>query len=166
MNSIKSCVLTINGGSSSIKVASYEIDESLKLFYGEIEGIGTKHTKLSFTNTITNQKNSVNIKTVDHDDAVNFLIDWLEKQDYFASVKAIGHRIVHGMKHTEPEQITPELLDELKAISAYDPEHLPGEIRLIEMFQERYPSLVQIACFDTTFHTSIAFSCKLAIYST
>ena len=98
MNSIKSCVLTINGGSSSIKFALYEIDESLKqLFYGEMEGIGTKHTKLSFTNTITKQKNSVNIETVDHDDAANFLIDWLEKQDGFVSVKAIGHRIVYGM---------------------------------------------------------------------
>ena len=162
MNSIKSCVLTINGGSSSIKFALYEIDESLKqLFYGEMEGIGTKHTKLSFTNTITKQKNSVNIETVDHDDAANFLIDWLEKQDGFVSVKAIGHRIVHGMKHTEPEQITSELLDDLKAISAYDPEHLPGEIKLIEVFRKHYPALKQIACFDTSFHASMPPVAKL-----
>ncbi len=162
MKSIKSCVLTINGGSSSIKFALYEIDESLvQLFYGEMESIGTKNTKLSFTNTITNQKNSINIKTNDQEEGANFLIDWLEKQDDFPSVKAIGHRIVHGMKHTEPEQITPELLDELKVISAYDPEHLPGEIKLIEIFRKRYPALIQIACFDTSFHTSMPQVAKL-----
>ena len=156
MESSKSFVLTINGGSSSIKFALYEIERSLEqLFYGEIESIGTKNPKLSFNNTITNQKNSFDIKAVDHDDAVNFLIDWLEKQDGFVSVRAIGHRIVHGMKHTEPERVTTELLDELKKISAYDPEHLPGEINLIEIFQKRYPLIPQIACFDTSFHSSM-----------
>ena len=125
-----------------------------------------RKTKLSFTNTITHQKNSINIKAADHDDAANFLIDWLEKQDGFDSVKAIGHRIVHGMKHTEPEQITPELLDELKKISAYDPEHLPEEIKLIEVFRKRYPALAQIACFDTSFHTSYATCGKIVVHST
>ncbi|MEO8088526.1 MAG: acetate/propionate family kinase, partial [Bacteroidota bacterium] len=71
----------------------------------------------------------------------------------FNSVSVIGHRIVHGMKHTQPELITPELLDELKKISAYDPEHLPEEITLVEKFKKRYPALTQIACFDTSFHT-------------
>ena len=156
MESGKSFVLTINGGSSSIKFALYEIERSLKqLFYGEIESIGTKTPKFSYTNTITNQKNSFDIKAIDHSDAVNFLIDWLEKQDGFVSVRAIGHRIVHGMKHTEPERVTTELLDELKKISAYDPEHLPGEINLIEIFQKRYPLIPQIACFDTSFHSSM-----------
>lgn len=39
------------------------------------------------------------------------------------------------MKHTEPEQITSELLAELKKVSAYNPEHLPREIKLIEVFE-------------------------------
>ena len=162
MKSIKNNLLTINGGSSSIKFALYKIDGSLKqLFYGEIESIGSKNTKLSFNNTVTNQKSYVDIKAVDYDEAADFLIDWLEKQDWFVSVRAIGHRIVRGMKHTEPEKVTSELLNELKKISAYDPEHLPGEINLIEIFQKRYPSLPQIACFDTSFHSSMPPVAKL-----
>ncbi len=162
MNSIKGYILTVNGGSSSIKFSMYKIGETLtQLFYGEIENIGAEKTKLNFTNTITNQKKSSDVKALNHDDAANFLIDWLEKQDDFVSVKAIGHRIVHGMKHTEPEQITPELLDKLKKISAYDPEHLPEEIKLIEVFSKRYPALVQIACFDTSFHISMPPVAKL-----
>ena len=162
MKSNKSCVLTINGGSSSIKFALYQIDRSLvQLFYGKIESIGTKNTKLSFTNTITHKKNSINIKADDHDAAATFLIDWLEKQDGFVSVKAIGHRIVHGMKLTDPQLITPELLDELKSISDYDPEHLPQEIKSIEALVKRFPSLQQVACFDTSFHTSMPIVAKL-----
>ena len=139
MKSNRNCVLTINGGSSSIKFALYEIERSLKqLFYGKMENIGTKNTQLSFTNADTHEENSFDINAADHTNAGNLLIEWLEKKDGFVSVKAIGHRIVHGMKHTDPQQVTSELLDELKKISAYDPEHLPGEINLIELFQKRY----------------------------
>ena len=87
---------------------------------------------------------------IDYDHAVNFLVDWLEKHDCFVSLRAIGHRIVHGMEHTGPEQITPELLEELKKMSTYDPDHLPGEIKMIDVFSKRYPALAQIACFDTS----------------
>ncbi len=162
MKLIKSCVLTINGGSSSIKFALYQIEDCLiQLLYGEVENIGTKNAKLNSTQTITNQKSSVKITASDPDAATNFLIEWLDKQDGFNAVKAIGHRIVFGQQHTKPELITPELLAELKMIGAYDPEHLPGEIKLIEVFAKRYPALAQIACFDTSFHTTMPPVAKL-----
>ena len=153
---MKNSILTINGGSSSIKFALYEAEESLKqLLSGQIESIGSGNSKFTYTNSNLNQKNSIDINTVDYNAATNFLIDWLEKQEEFSSINSIGHRIVHGMNHTKPTVITEELISELKQISAYDPEHLPGEIKLIEAFQTRFPSLVQIACFDTSFHTTM-----------
>lgn len=162
MKSIKNNLLTINGGSSSIKFALYETEGSLKqLLYGEIENIGTKNAVLNFGDAINNKKNTININTVDYDESVNHLIDWLELQDGFTSVKAIGHRIVHGMQHTDAEKITATLIDELKQICPYDPEHLPGEIKLIEIFAKRYPALVQVACFDTSFHTIMPHVAKL-----
>ena len=72
------------------------------------------------------------LATSDHKSAANFLINWLEKKDGLNSVKAIGHRVVHGMKHTAPEIITQELLAKLHRISPYDPDHLPSEIELIQ----------------------------------
>ncbi len=149
-------ILAINGGSSSIKFALFKAGNSLEqLFNGEIENIGTNKAKLNFNNTVDQQKNSIDFEAADQDQAANHLIDWLEKQAHFASVKAIGHRIVHGMKHTKPELISDDLLNELKKISAFDPEHLPQEIKLIEVFSRRRPALKQIACFDTAFHTTI-----------
>jgi len=46
-------VLTINGGSSSIKFAVYHTSEPLKrLLYGNIDRIGQSDSKLSFNVTI------------------------------------------------------------------------------------------------------------------
>ena len=91
----------------------------------------------------------------DHRAAVGFLLDWLESQPVFPSVKAAGHRIVQGMKHSEPEKVTPKLLAELHRITAYDPDHLPRELSLIEALQRRHPKLPQVACFDTAFHRTM-----------
>ena len=156
------CILTINGGSSGIKFSIYQIEEPLKvLLNGQLEGMGSSNAKLRFNNFVTQQKNSISLRVADQNDAVDHLVDWLEKQEGFSTVKAVGHRIVHGMNHTGPELITQELLRELKKISAYDPDHLPEEIRLIELFGKRYPSLKQVACFDTSFHTSMPMVAKL-----
>jgi acetate kinase len=50
---------------------------------------------------------------------------------------------------------TPKLLAELHRITAYDPDHLPREISLIEALQRRHPKLPQVACFDTAFFPSV-----------
>jgi acetate kinase len=59
------------------------------------------------------------------------------------------------MAHSEPERVTPELLDEFRRITPYDPEHLPLEIELIEAIRQRHPALPQVACFDTAFHRTM-----------
>jgi acetate kinase len=65
------------------------------------------------------------------------------------------------MKHTGPELITEELLEELHLLRPYDPDHLPREIELIETFRLRYPQLPQVACFDTAFHSAMPRVAKL-----
>jgi acetate kinase len=155
-------ILTINGGSSSIKFALYETGEQLKrIFYGEIKRIGLQGTTLTFNGLTRNDQGSRSIEASDHKSAVNSLIDWLEEQKEFSSVRAVGHRVVHGMNHIEPETITQELLDELHRIAPYDPDHLPGEIELIEVFRKRHPKLPQVACFDTSFHCTMPRIAKL-----
>jgi acetate kinase len=154
-------ILTINGGSSSIKFSLYEIKEPLKqLLSGAIENIGTNNSQLNFS-IIDQEKKSISIEAKNHDQAANYLVKWLEKQQDFKLIKAIGHRIVFGMEHTKPEIITAELLKELKKNSAFDPEHLPEEIQLIEVFQKHFPEIKQVACFDTSFHTSMPVVAKL-----
>jgi acetate kinase len=155
-------ILTINGGSSSIKFALYEEGEPLKrMLYGQVDRIGLSGTTLTFKGPDGSRQNSLNLSAPDHKSAVLFLIDWLEKQNAFQSVQGMGHRVVHGMHHTAPELVSQELLEELHVISPYDPEHLPFEIELIEAFRERHPKLPQIACFDTAFHRNMPRVAKM-----
>lgn len=153
MKPAKPGILTINGGSSSIRFALYQVGEALeRRLYGKIDRIGLSRTSLTFNDPATNQQSSRSLAASDHKSAANFLIDWLEEQNGFEAVQAVGHRVVHGMKHTAPELVTQELLDELHLIKPYDPDHLPREIELIEAFRQRHPKLPQLTCFDTAFH--------------
>jgi acetate kinase len=162
MNTNKACILTINGGSSSIKFALYKAGEiPTRLLQGKIDRIGLKDTTLTFHHKKEDQQDTLKVEASDHPSAANFLMNWLEKQKEYASVKAVGHRLVHGMSHTAPELITSALLEELHRIAPYDPDHLPDEIELIETIRQRYPKLPQIACFDTGFHSTMPRVAKL-----
>jgi acetate kinase len=122
-------ILTINGGSSSIKFALYQAGEPLKRgLYGKVDRIGVSGTNLTFDDPATNRQDSRKLTASDHKSAATLLMDWLEEQNVFESVRAVGHRVVHGMQHTAPELVTQELLDELHSISPSDPDHLPSEI--------------------------------------
>jgi len=156
MKSALPCILTINGGSSSIRFAVYEAgDTPRRRLDGKIDRIGLSGTNLIVNDPAGKPQVLRRLAAADHRTAAGFLLDWLEAQPVFASVKAAGHRVVHGMKHSEPERVTPELLDELHRITPYDPEHLPLEIELIEAFRQRHPTLPQVACFDTAFHRTM-----------
>ena len=81
------------------------------------------------------------------------LVEWVDHEVGLAALAAVGHRVVHGGgRYSQPEPVTDDLLAELRRISPYDPEHLPGEIDLIEAFRRLDPALPQVACFDTAFH--------------
>ena len=154
---LASSVLTINGGSSSIRFAVYEAGEPLlrRRLIGKVDRIGLSGTTFSFNDASGKYHDSRAIETGGRSSAVAFLIDWLETQQVFSSAKAVGHRFVHGMGRSEPERVTPALLTELHRITPYDPEHLPLEIEIIEAICQRHPALPQVACFDTAFHRTM-----------
>jgi acetate kinase len=155
-------ILTINGGSSSIKFALFEAAEPLHPeLHGKLDRIGLDGTVLTFKDPARGREEKIDVPSRDLKAAALFLIDWLEKNADFASVQAVGHRVVHGMKHTQPEVVTQELLDELHRLRPYDPDHLPHEIELIEAFRARHPKLPQLACFDTAFHRTMPRVAKL-----
>ncbi len=155
-------ILTINGGSSSIKFALYRTGEPLeRRAYGKIDRIGLSGTNLTFNVPTKKEQQTRDLAAADHSSAIKSLMDWLEEQTDLETVRAVGHRVVHGMQHAGPEAVTPALLAELHCSIPYDPDHLPCEIELIEAFRQRYPKLPQVACFDTTFHRSMPRVAKL-----
>jgi acetate kinase len=149
-------VLTINGGSSSIRFAIFEASRPPKrLLQGKMERIGSDAASLAFEHGTGNTPSQIKVDSKDQGSAVDFLLDWLESQPLFKTLAGVGHRVVHGMLHTEPERVTTSLLDELKTIIPFDPEHLPREIELIEALRRRHRDMPQVVCFDTAFHRSM-----------
>ena len=147
-------ILTINGGSSSIKFALFEAGESLhRLLQGRIERIGLPDAEFTVKGADAAESFSRSIDAPDHHAAVSALMDWIEERVASGELAAVGHRVVHGgPKYTRPQLITPEMVAELHHLSPFDPQHLPEEILLTEAFHERFPGLAQVACFDTAFH--------------
>jgi acetate kinase len=126
-------ILTINAGSSSIKFALFEAGAALRrIDKGSIERIGLSDGP-------------------DQQAAIEQLLRWVESRA--GGLGAVAHRIVHGgPKYSAPVRLTPEVITALKALSPFDPDHLPQELRLAEALAQRFPDLPQVACFDTAFH--------------
>src|SRR6478735_6046308 len=99
-------VLTINGGSSSIKFAVYQTRPILRRLHGKIDRIGLRGTNLTVSDSAGRSSNPRPVAAGDHHTAAAFLLDWLAAQSGFDSVKAVGHRIVHGLQYSEPQRVT------------------------------------------------------------
>ena len=146
-------ILTINGGSTSVRFAIFTADRPpQRLLQGKMEHIRGERAHLTVDNGPGQAPTQITAAISGQRTAAGFLLDWLEMQPMFKSIGGVGHRVVHGMRRTEPALVTAELLQELKLIIPYDPEHLPREIELIEALRTRYRELPQVVCFDTAFH--------------
>jgi acetate kinase len=147
-------ILTINGGSSSIKMALFEAGDSLRrILEGWIERVGLPGATFVVKGSNKADNFTRPMIATNHTQAVELLMDWIEERIRRSELAAVGHRVVHGgPKYSEPQRITTEMVEELHQLQPFDPEHLPEEILLTEAFHQRFPDLVQVACFDTAFH--------------
>lgn len=156
-------ILTINGGSSSIKFTLFKAGDSLRrILEGRVERIGLPRALFVVKGSDSADNFSREVAVPDHTAAVKLLMDWLEERIRHEPLNAVGHRVVHGgPKYWEPQRITPEMIEELRRLAPFDPEHLPEETLLTEAFHRRFPDLTQIACFDTAFHHDMPRVAKL-----
>jgi acetate kinase len=123
-------ILTINGGSSSIKFALFEAGDPLqRVLDGGIERIGLPEATLRVKALNSADNVSRLVTAPDHTKAVGVLMDWIEERRERDALTAVGHRVVHGgPKYSMPQRITAEMVEELHRLSPFDPEHL-SEIR-------------------------------------
>jgi acetate kinase len=150
-------VLTINSGSSSIKVSLYRMggDETL-IVSGQLERIGHEDGRFAMKDAGGRALVEQALPLPDHAAALSALFDWLKTQDAGGDVGAVGHRVVHGgPRYYSPQRVTPEMLDEVRRLVPFDPLHLPSEIQGIEAVGRVFPDVPQVACFDTAFHRTL-----------
>lgn len=150
-------ILTINAGSSSLKFALFQIGKApARQLSGKFERIGLDGGGLSVSDAATGKKTQSRFDAENHIACVARLEEVLRSKANMESIRAVGHRIVHGgPRYTKPQKVDSDLLEELRRIRSFDPDHLPAELALVKHFTQCYPRVDQIACFDTAFHRDL-----------
>ena len=150
-----SVILTINAGSSSLKIALYDRGSPPRSrAAGTIERIGAENARLTVRSP-DREPERTQVAARDFDAAFQTLLDRFSTLGPF-SPWAAGHRIVHGgSKYAEPARVSAALLADLRTLEPLDRTHMPQALSLIDSVEKRYPGIAQLACFDTTFHRAM-----------
>ena len=149
-----SMILSLNGGSSSLKFAVYRLSDRAeeRIFSGAVEAIGEAAGKtwLRGGDEMLFEENGT---FSDYTAAIKTMFAALQKQGA-EKLAAAGHRIVHGgPKFTAPQLIHEKMKEALKDLIPFAPLHLPNQVAMIEAVAAHFPDLPQVACFDTAFHS-------------
>ena len=147
-------VLALNSGSSSLKFGLYQVRSlgTQRLVSGEAESIGTAaavfHAEGSTGTSLLRERAALPTQQ----NAVIRIARLLTDQKMPAA-QGIGHRIVHGgPKLRHHCLIDGSVLDELNAAVVFAPLHMPSALSVIRFAEAHFPTLPQVACFDTSFH--------------
>ncbi|MCK9509985.1 MAG: acetate/propionate family kinase [Pigmentiphaga sp.] len=150
-------ILVANAGSSSLKFQLYVLRHGALALEigGQISGIGTTQTRFAAADghgrTLTDEPLATSSAS-NLEQAQAHVAGWLAKRMDRAPV-AVGHRIVHGgPRYHDSRIITPEVLRELDALAPLAPLHQHNNLLPVHVIAERWPEIVQVACFDTAFH--------------
>ncbi len=166
-------LLVINSGSSSVKFAAYDVAEPgsalARIANGRIEGIGGKPRLRVWGQggePLEDQRIRVSADPVrGPQEAFEALFDWLGRHAAGRTLRAVGHRVVHGGElFARPARVTPEVLAQLDGFTALAPLHQPHNLSAIRAIASLLPGLPQVACFDTEFHATqpwVAQACAL-----
>jgi acetate kinase len=149
-------ILAINSGSSSLKVGLYvDEDAATPLLLGSADGIGRRDGTLRLTDAAGRVLLEQSHLAETQPEALARLID-ASRTQLPSDISCVGHRVVHGgpslLSH---QRITPQVVRTLRDSIHFAPLHIPASLRLIEAAERLFPTVPQIACFDTAFHRTM-----------
>ena len=153
-------VLAINAGSSSIRFTIHEGPGLLESLRGKVDRLRESEPILDLRRS-SPPPSRVTSFALDGRSVAAAFVDMLEREGALDSMRAAGHRIVHGMDCSGPMVIDDLLIEKLRSISVHDRQHLPLAIDLIEALRTRLPNVPQVACFDTSFHRSLPRAARI-----
>ena len=156
-------ILTVNAGSSSIKIALFAADRNClsPTLRGQVEGLGVglgapTSLKISDGNG-TALHDAALIGEAEsaptHVDAMAAILDWLAQAEPNGRVVAVGHRIVHGGSiFSSPVIIDDRVLADIASLEKFAPLHQPHNLAGIRAARAAFANIPHIGCFDTAYH--------------
>ncbi|MEP7316872.1 MAG: acetate/propionate family kinase [Sphingomicrobium sp.] len=154
-------MIVVNAGSTSLKFGVYAMDAtgSLPLLRrGQIDDMqGAPHLAIADAKGVTLATHDWGKgHALDHEAALHFVVSWLEANVAGMMVAAAGHRVVlGGARYDGPILIQGDVLDYLDSLAAMEPSHQSFNVRGARALAAAFPSLRQVACFDTSFHRTM-----------
>lgn len=131
-------ILVLNAGSSSIKYQVFGMDDQQVLIGGLVDRIGEKGGEIA-----------------SHHEALERIVQHLQAAG-MTGIDAIGHRVVHGgERFSEPVLIDADVVAAIRDMIPLAPLHNPANLEGIEVAQQLFPGIPQVAVFDTAFHQTM-----------
>ncbi|QIL46093.1 acetate kinase [Vagococcus coleopterorum] len=150
--------IAINAGSSSLKWQLFEMPQEEVIASGIVERIGLNDSIFTIKYG-EGQKFNETLDINDHEFAVNRIFDKMMELNIIASFDEItgaGHRVVAGGEDFKESALIDEAaLLKIEALAEFAPLHNPAEAKVIRIFQKLVPGAVNVAVFDTSFHTTM-----------
>jgi acetate kinase len=150
-------ILVLNAGSSSLKFQIFDIAPAgpERLYKGQIDGIGV-HPRFRVADrdgaALLDQSYPA-AEIPDLAAATGRLRQWLVEHAEGMTLRAIGHRVVHGgPDYDRAVRIDADVLKRLERFEDLAPLHQPNNLAPIRMVMAAAPDMAQVACFDTAFH--------------
>jgi acetate kinase len=149
-------ILVLNVGSSTLKFGLFPLEEGNDPFlHGVLEYAGREGGQLRLVYSGEGKQESVQVAAT-RESAATELLDYLERSSLFKSVRAVGHRLVHGgSKLRAPIVVDAAVRAMLEEVVPLAPDHLPTELGAIDEVARFAPNVSQVACFDTAFHSAM-----------
>lgn len=152
-------ILVLNAGSSSLKFSIFGGADGLSVqLGGAVENIG-HDSRLLVNDTQSRTVLDHPVRAPDHAAAIAVLHDWFATHvGHERGFAAAGHRVVHGgSTYAEPVRIDDAVIAQLQALVPLAPLHQPHHLAAIQAQRDNAPQMPQVACFDTSFHSSQAW---------
>ncbi|NCC63697.1 MAG: acetate kinase [Spirochaetia bacterium] len=152
-------ILTLNCGSSSLKYQLYDWQAKEVLAVGAVERIGQNISSYEHTTKHGLVKDSCTIE--DHKRAFALVLDLIvNKQqaviERINSIKAVGHRVVHGAEYFTKSVIIDEIAMKLfESLVSLAPLHMPANLTGIKAAKELLPDIPHCAIMDTAWHQTM-----------
>lgn len=157
------CILVLNLGSTSFKFKLYNMGkEEILIATGRVESIGDYGV---YSIKASGMTENGKCTCLTHGDAMEFCLDAIARMKapiVIESIDAIGYKAVHGGGISGSHFVDDTILSEIEHMVAFAPAHNPVYLTMMRNMRKKHPKLIQIACFETAFHTTIPF--ERAVY--
>lgn len=130
--------------------------EDCRVFKGEFEGFKNGHCRFHYrVGGEQGEEKERNETSATVEDAIGRVPDIL-KEFGFTDFDAVGHRIAHGgERFHEATLISDDVLNHIEGCTPLAPLHNPTNLKAVAIARKLWPSVPQVAVFDTAFHHTI-----------